>query len=61
MVPRTEVDFLPGGHARSALAYREVRGAPHSRYPVTDGSPDRIVGFLHVRDLMDIEGTAPRR
>ena len=57
MVPRTEVDFLPADMP-IGLAYREVRGAPHSRYPVTEGSPDRIVGFLHVRDLMDIEGTA---
>lgn len=57
MVPRTEVDFLPA-EMPIGLAYREVRGAPHSRYPVTGGSPDRIVGFIHVRDLMDIEGTA---
>ena len=57
MVPRTEVDFLPA-EMPIGLAYREVRGAPHSRYPVTDGSPDRIAGFIHVRDLMDIEGTA---
>ena len=32
-----------------------MQGAPHSRYPVTDGSSDRIVGFLHVRDLMDMD------
>ncbi|WP_233120824.1 hemolysin family protein [Tessaracoccus sp. ZS01] len=57
MVPRTEVDFLPADMPIS-LAYREVRGAPHSRYPVTDGSSDRIVGFIHVRDLMDVEGAA---
>ncbi|AQP45043.1 hemolysin family protein [Tessaracoccus flavus] len=57
MVPRTEVDFLPGDMP-IVRAYREVRGAPHSRYPVTDGSPDRIVGFVHVRDLMDVEGSA---
>lgn len=57
MVPRTEVDFLPADMP-IPQAYREVRGAPHSRYPVTDGSTDRILGFLHVRDLMDVEGTA---
>lgn len=57
MVPRTEVDFLPADMPIS-MAYREVRGAPHSRYPVTDGSPDQVVGFLHVRDLMDVEGAA---
>ena len=57
MVPRTEVDFLPADMPIQ-MAYREVRGAPHSRYPLTDGSPDRVIGFLHVRDLMDVEGTA---
>ncbi len=57
MVPRTEVDFLPADMPVQR-AYREVRGAPHSRYPVTDGSVDRIVGFLHVRDLMDLDGAA---
>ncbi len=57
MVPRTEVDFL-AADMPIGLAYREVRGAPHSRYPVTDGSNDRIVGFIHVRDLMDVEGAA---
>ena len=54
MVPRTEVDFLPGDMP-AYEAMREVKGSPHSRYPVTDGSPDRIVGFLHVRDLMDLD------
>ncbi len=57
MVPRTEVDFLPADMPVQR-AYREVRGAPHSRYPVTDGSVDRVVGFLHVRDLMDLDGAA---
>ncbi|WP_297746204.1 hemolysin family protein [uncultured Tessaracoccus sp.] len=57
MVPRTEVDFLPADMPIQK-AYREVRGAPRSRYPVTDGSTDKVIGFLHVRDLMDVEGTA---
>lgn len=54
MVPRTEVDFL-AGEMPAHRAIREVQGAPHSRYPVTDGSTDRIVGFLHVRDLFDLD------
>lgn len=54
MVPRTEVDFLPGDMP-AYKAIREVQGAPHSRYPVSDGSRDRILGFLHVRDLMDMD------
>lgn len=57
MVPRTEVDFLPGAMPVSA-ATSHVQGAPHSRYPVIDGSPDRVLGFLHVRDLMDTDPSA---
>jgi putative hemolysin len=26
---------------------------PHSRYPVVEGSADDVVGFVHVRDLLD--------
>lgn len=50
MVPRTEVDFLDA----SMPVYKAVREAmsmPHSRYPVIDGSPDDVIGFVHVRDL----------
>ena len=54
MVPRTEVEFLPSDMPIQ-LAYKEVRGAPHSRYPVTEGSVDKVIGFCHVRDLMDLD------
>jgi putative hemolysin len=54
MVPRTEVDFL-AGDMPAGQAMREVRGGAHSRYPVIDGSPDRVLGFVHVRDLMDLD------
>ena len=54
MVPRTEVDFLPGTMP-AHKAVREVIKAPHSRYPVMGESADDIVGFVHVRDLLDPE------
>jgi len=54
MVPRTEVDFLPGDMP-AYKAVRTVHGAEHSRYPVTDRSTDQILGFVHVRDLMDLD------
>ena len=54
MVPRTEVDFLPG-NMPAHRAVREVLQAPHSRYPVMGRSADDIVGFVHVRDLLDPE------
>lgn len=54
MVPRTEVDFISGDTPAYA-AVRQVQENSHSRYPVTDGSPDRVLGFLHVRDLMNLD------
>ena len=52
MVPRTEVTFLDAGTPVYRAA-REALTLPHSRYPVMEGSADDIVGFVHVRDLLD--------
>ena len=54
MVPRTEVDFLPGD-LPVHKAVREVLQASHSRYPVMGDSADDIIGFVHVRDLLHPE------
>jgi putative hemolysin len=51
MVPRTEVDFLPGAMATHDAADFVVQ-RPHSRYPVIGTSPDDITGVVHVRDVM---------
>ena len=52
MLPRTDVDFLdasiPVSQAR-ALAWEHS----HTRYPVIEGTPDRVIGFVHARDLAD--------
>jgi putative hemolysin len=50
MVPRTEVVFLDSALPIGA-ALDLVREARHSRFPVIDGSPDEVVGFVHLRDL----------
>lgn len=52
MVPRTEVTFVDAG-MRVLKAADKVRSLPHSRYPVVDGSADEVVGFVHMRDLLD--------
>jgi len=52
MLPRTEVDFLPGDMP-AHKAVRELLRSPHSRYPVTGESADDVLGFVHVRDLLD--------
>ncbi len=54
MIPRTEVEFLDAG----TPVYKAAKHAltqPHSRYPVIRGSVDDVIGFVHVRDLLDPE------
>ncbi|MET9337200.1 MULTISPECIES: hemolysin family protein [unclassified Nonomuraea] len=52
MLPRTEVEFM---EADTPLAEAAVLAAamPHSRFPVYRSSYDEILGFVHVRDLLD--------
>ena len=52
MRPRGEVIFLKSEQSISA-AVDVVRKLPHSRYPVIGGSVDEVLGFVHVRDLLD--------
>jgi putative hemolysin len=51
MIPRTEVAFLDA----SMPVFRAVAlvaDLPHSRYPVIGESPDDVIGFVHVRDIL---------
>ncbi|WP_432929946.1 hemolysin family protein [Microbispora sp. CA-135349] len=52
MLPRTEVEFMA---ADTPLAEAAVLAAamPHSRFPVYRDSYDDVIGFVHVRDLLD--------
>lgn len=53
MRPRADVVFLDGDQPISeAAAY--VREMPYSRYPVTGRDFDDVLGFVHVRDLLDV-------
>ena len=52
MVPRTEVDFMDATLSVGKAIELAVDKA-HSRYPVVRGSSDEVVGFIHVRDLLD--------
>lgn len=51
MRPRTEVTFIEGSLS-IAVARALVRNGPYSRFPVIDSSPDAVIGFVHIRDLM---------
>jgi putative hemolysin len=52
LVPRTEVQFLDASTPVSEAA-RRAAGSPHSRFPVSRDSHDEVIGFVHVRDLLD--------
>jgi putative hemolysin len=53
MRPRADVVFLDGNQSlEDAAAY--VREMPYSRYPVTGKDFDEVLGFVHVRDLLDV-------
>jgi CBS domain containing-hemolysin-like protein len=58
MVPRSEVVFFDAEQPLSeclALARR----TRHTRYPVCDGSLDRVLGFIHMKDLTGVAPEAP--
>jgi len=52
MVPRTEVDYMDVSFTVGKAIELAVDKA-HSRYPVIRGSSDEVIGFIHVRDLLD--------
>lgn len=52
MVPRTEVDFMDASLTIGKAIALAVDKS-HSRYPVVRGSSDEVIGFIHVRDLLD--------
>ena len=53
MRPRADVVFLDGD-TPLADAAAQVRELPYSRYPVIGNSFDDVLGFVHVRDLLDV-------
>ncbi|MFI6293203.1 hemolysin family protein [Nonomuraea sp. NPDC050790] len=52
MLPRTEVEFMEADTPLAEAAVL-VAALPHSRFPVFRESYDEILGFVHVRDLLD--------
>ena len=52
MVPRTEVDFFDAS-LTVGKAINLAMDKARSRYPVVRGSTDEVIGFIHVRDLLD--------
>lgn len=60
MRPRGDVVFIDGS-LTLAEAGDFVRQRPYSRYPVVGMGFDDVVGFLHLRDLLDVGAGNERR
>jgi putative hemolysin len=58
MVPEPDVAWLDAD-LRPEAALEQVAWQPYSRYPVGKGSVDRLVGVVHVRDLVAAVRTDP--
>jgi magnesium and cobalt exporter, CNNM family len=59
MIPAPDVVWL-GAELTPKAALERVARQPYSRYPVGAGSLDRIVGVVHVRDLVTADRTDPQ-
>jgi CBS domain containing-hemolysin-like protein len=56
MKPRSDIDYFD-----TNLPFAEcvtlAKKSKHSRYPIVDGSLDKILGVAHIKDLIGISGT----
>ena len=60
MRPRGDVAFV-AADLPLLEAERVARSQPYSRYPITGEGFDDVLGFLHVRDLLDLAADDDRR
>ena len=51
MTPRTDVDWIDI-HADEAAIRTLLEESPHSVWPVADGSPDKVMGLVRVREVL---------
>ena len=53
MTPRTELDWLDLGAPEVDLRAR-IDASPHSLLPVAEGSPDKVLGVVKVREVLGV-------
>ena len=51
MTPRPDVDWIDV-NADDAAIRHAIETSPHSLWPVADGSPDKIIGVVRVREIL---------
>lgn len=58
MVPRQEIVFLDPG-APLAASLELAKRTKHTRYPLCEGTIDKAIGLVHVKDLVGISQDSP--
>ena len=53
MVPRVDVEFFTVGQSLEECL-EQARRSRHTRFPLCDGSLDRILGVIHIKDLLRV-------
>lgn len=62
MTPRSMIDSIDSKEVLGPLVLDELHGTGHSRFPVTEGDIDHVVGIVYVQDLIKIKhGTKTKR
>lgn len=56
MTPRGVIDSISKKELLGPLVLDTLHKTGHSRFPVTDGDVDHIVGVLHIQDLFVLDG-----
>ena len=56
MTPRGVMDVVKASELIGPLMLDALHKTGHSRFPVTDGDIDHIIGVLHIRQLLSIDG-----
>lgn len=56
LIPRVDMVYLDVNEPLDAILAR-AQSFPFSRYPLCDGSPDNILGIVHVKDLFRLSKT----
>ncbi len=56
LIPRVDMVYLDVNEPLDAILTR-AQSFPFSRYPLCDGSPDNILGIVHVKDLFRLSKT----
>ena len=52
MTPRNEIAFIDRTDPKRDIV-QSLKGAPHSRFVVCEGSVDNVVGVIQAKDLLD--------